>query len=98
MPKLSGAKKCSPKCNRFRCGGKYLTFRGGTPWCRWTDEPCNPADCNYAICVSRRLLPGGICGETLKRKTVEKRPEDEILPTIKVRGKIFRKIGEKELF
>jgi hypothetical protein len=47
--------------------------------------------------MSRRLLPGGICGETLKRKTVDRDLEDEVIPSIKVRGKTFRKIGEKEL-
>lgn len=55
-------------------------------------------NCNYAMCMIRRLLPGGICGETLKRKTVEKGPEEEAVPSIKVRGKIFRKIGEREIF
>ena len=50
------------------------------------------------MCTIRRLLPGGICGETLKRKTVERGPEDEVMPSIRVRGKIFRKIGEKEIF
>jgi len=45
-------------------------------------------------------LPGGICGETVKRKTIERRIEDieSIGPTIRVRGKTFRKIGEKEIF
>ncbi|MEM2341788.1 MAG: hypothetical protein QXX94_05230 [Candidatus Bathyarchaeia archaeon] len=95
---MSETKKCFSGCNRFRCGKNFLVLRGRTPWCRWTDEPCNPINCNYAVCVSRRLLPGGICGETLKRKTIEKAPEDEVMPSIKVRGKIFRKIGEKEIF
>lgn len=98
MLALSEAKKCFSKCSKFRCGKNFLIFRGKTPWCRWTDEPCNPINCNYAICASRRLLPGGICGETLKRKTVDKSPEEETVPSIKVRGKIFRKIGEKEIF
>jgi len=44
------------------------------------------------------LLPGGICGETLRRKTIDKSPEEVQIPSIKVRGKVFRKIGEKELF
>ncbi|MBS7634449.1 hypothetical protein KEJ34_02985 [Candidatus Bathyarchaeota archaeon] len=94
---LSEARRCFSKCNRFKCGKNFLIFRGKTPWCRWTDEPCNPSNCNYAICVNRRLLPGGICGETLKRKTVDRNLEDEMIPSIKVRGKTFRKIGEKEL-
>ncbi len=67
-------------------------------WCRWTEEICNVANCTYAMCVKRRLLPGGICGETVKRKTVEKKPEEVIGPTIKLRGKAFRKIGDKEIF
>jgi len=50
------------------------------------------------MCIKRRLLPGGICGETVKRKTVEKEPEEVIGPTIKLRGKSLRRIGEKEIF
>jgi len=50
------------------------------------------------MCITRRLLPNGICGESLKRRTTEKGPEEEPLQTIKVRGKVYRKIGERELF
>jgi len=59
---------------------------------------CNVAGCNYAMCTKRRLLPRGICGETIKRKTVEKQPEEVIGPSIKLRGRALRKIGEKEIF
>jgi hypothetical protein len=59
---------------------------------------CNVANCGYAICIKRRLLPRGICGETVKRKTVEKEPEEIIGPTVKLRGRTLRKIGEKEIF
>jgi len=55
-------------------------------------------NCTYAICVKRRLLPGGVCGETVKRKTVEVEPEEVINPTVKLRGKAFRKIGDREIF
>jgi hypothetical protein len=48
--------------------------------------------------VKRRLLPKGICGETIKRKTVEKPPDEVIGPAIKLRGRALRKIGEKEIF
>jgi hypothetical protein len=48
--------------------------------------------------MKRRLLPKGICGETIKRKTVEKQPDEVIGPTVKLHGKALRKIGEKELF
>ncbi|MEM1586318.1 MAG: hypothetical protein QXX99_03290 [Candidatus Bathyarchaeia archaeon] len=95
---MSETKKCSSKCNKFRCGKGFLTFHGKSPWCRLTEEPCNPINCNYAMCMVRRLLPQGICGETVKRRTIEKGPEEIDMPTIKVRGKIFRKIGEKEIF
>jgi hypothetical protein len=48
--------------------------------------------------MNRRLLPKGVCGETIKRKTVEKQPEEVIGETIKLRGKALRKIGEREIF
>jgi len=44
------------------------------------------------------LLPQGVCGETVKRKTVEKRLEEVPLEPIKLRGKALRKIGEKDFF
>lgn len=91
-------KKCTSKCNKFKCGKGFLVLRGRSPWCRLTDEPCSPTNCNYAICINRRLLPQGICGETVKRRTVERGPEDIEIPAIKVRGKVLRKIGEKEIF
>jgi len=34
----------------------------------------------------------------VKRKTVEREPEDVIGPAVKLRGRALRKIGEKELF
>ncbi|OYT49001.1 hypothetical protein B6U79_02475 [Candidatus Bathyarchaeota archaeon ex4484_231] len=95
---LSEPKKCSPECRKFRCGRNSLQFRGKTAWCRWTDEPCNPANCSYAMCVTRRLLPNGLCGETVKRKTTEKTIEEDFIRPIRVRGKTYRKIGEKEIF
>jgi hypothetical protein len=48
--------------------------------------------------MKRRLLPRGICGETIKRKTVEKEPEEVVGSTVKLRGRALRKIGEKEIF
>lgn len=75
-----------------------MQFRARTPWCRWTDEPCDPRNCSYAMCVTRRLLPNGICGESLRRKTAERGPEDESIQIIRVRGKVYRKIGEREIF
>jgi len=59
---------------------------------------CNVANCTYALCTKRRLLSKGICGETVKRKTVDRDPEEVVGTTVKLRGKALRKIGEKELF
>jgi hypothetical protein len=95
---LGEVQHCSPRCNLFRCGKNSALFKGDEVWCRWTDERCNIADCNYATCVKRRLLPRGVCGETVKRKTTEKRMEETIGPPVRLRGKTLRKIGEKEIF
>jgi len=95
---LSEPKKCSPTCKFFRCAKNAAVYRRDGVWCRLTNEPCDVAHCAYAICVKRRLLPGGICGETVKRKTVEKGPEEVIGPTVKLRGRALRRIGEKEIF
>jgi len=50
------------------------------------------------MCIKRRLLPRGICGEAVKRRTAEKPPEEAVGPAIKLRGRALRKIGEKEIF
>jgi len=98
VPILAARKYCYPKCGLFRCAKQALAFQRNNPWCRWTEEECNIANCTYATCVKRRLLSNGICGETVKRRTVERMPEEEIVPTVKLRGKALRKIGEKEIF
>lgn len=95
---LAQAKICSSRCKFFKCGKKSAIYRRHNVWCRWADEMCNVVNCTYAICIKRRYLPGGICGETVKRKTVEKEPEEVVGPAIKLRGKTLRKIREKELF
>jgi len=95
---LAQVKTCSPMCPAFKCTQNSAFYRGGTVWCRWTEEMCNIANCTYAICVKRRLLPRGICGETVKRKTVDTAPEEDTGQSIKLRGKTLRKIGERELF
>jgi len=95
---LIQTKTCSPTCGFFKCVKNSAYHRRDAMWCRWTDELCNVSNCTYALCVRRRLLPRGICGETVKRKTVEKAPEDVIGQTIRLRGKALRKIGDRELF
>ncbi len=59
---------------------------------------CNVANCTYAMCFKRRMLPRGICGETVKRKTIDRAPEEMIDEPVKLRGKILRKIGDEEFY
>jgi len=51
------------------------------------------------MCLKRRLLPKGVCGETVKRQTVEKDLDDDFLAeSIKLKGKVLRKLGDKEIY
>lgn len=52
------------------------------------------------MCMKRRLLPGGICGETVKRKTVEKDLDADgfVSDPIKLRGKALRKLGDQDFY
>jgi len=95
---LAATKFCSSNCRFFKCGKRALIYRGRIPWCSWTNEECTPRNCQYAVCVKRKLLPNGVCGDTIRRRTVERKPEEEVLPTIRVRGKFFKKLRDKELF
>jgi hypothetical protein len=94
---LAEVKYCDSKCEMFRCGKDAIVYRTNTAWCRWTEDDCEVSNCSYATCTKRRLLSKGVCGETIKRKTVEKRPE-ELGPNVKLKGKAMRKLGEKEIF
>ena len=50
------------------------------------------------MCFKRRMLPGGICGETVKRQTVEKDVDDFFDDSVKIKGKALRKLGDRELY
>lgn len=95
---MAQTKTCSPTCESFKCAKAAVVGRSNGAWCRWTDEICDVANCTYAMCVKRRLLPKGTCGETIKRKTVEKPPEEVVSQPVKLKGRAFRKLGEKEIF
>ncbi len=95
---LSETKKCSPQCELFRCVKRAVEFRGSATWCRWAEQECNVSNCSYTTCVKSRLLPDGVCGETLKRKTTEIGLEEAVGPPVKLKGKALRRVGEKEIF
>ncbi len=63
-----------------------------------TEENCKVENCTYAMCFKRRLLPQGICGETVKRMTVERKLEDIPDRSIKLRGKALRRIKDDDFF
>jgi len=44
------------------------------------------------------LLPKGICGETVKRITIDRDPEELEGEIVRLKGKAFRKLGERDLF
>ena len=96
---MAQVKACSPACPSFKCVKNSVFYRHNSVWCRETEEVCDVANCTYAICAKRRMLPRGICGETVKRVTVDRNPE-EIMDDepIKLRGKTLRKIGDREIF
>jgi hypothetical protein len=48
--------------------------------------------------MKRRMLPEGICGETIKRKTVEKDVDEFFDDSVKLKGKALRKLGDQDFF
>jgi hypothetical protein len=48
--------------------------------------------------MKRRMLPGGICGETVERKTVEKDVDDFFDDSVKIKGKALRKLGDQDFY
>lgn len=50
------------------------------------------------MCIKRRMLPEAVCGETIKRKTVDKDVEDFFDDSVKLKGKALRKLGDQEFY
>jgi len=95
---LAQSKACSPRCPSFKCAKNSAFYRRDEVMCKWTEEACNVANCQYSICMKRRLLPQGICGETVKRITTEKSFDDDIDVPVKLKGKALRKFGDDEFY
>ncbi|MCJ7770739.1 hypothetical protein MUP37_04080 [Candidatus Bathyarchaeota archaeon] len=71
---------------------------GRRVYCRWADDDCSGPSCNYAICLQRRLVSGGQCGLTIRRKTGEEiAPENADKIDVKVKGKLLRRFRDDEL-
>ena len=96
---MAQSKACSPTCSAFKCGKNSAFFQRNSVWCKWTEELCDVADCTYSMCAKRRLLPKGVCGETVKRQTVERDLDDDLFSeSIKIKGKALRKLGDREIY
>ncbi|HLN44344.1 MAG TPA: hypothetical protein VK209_01415 [Candidatus Sulfotelmatobacter sp.] len=95
---MAQTKPCSATCPSFKCVKNAAFYRRNFVWCREAEENCNVAGCMYAVCVKRRLLPRGICGETVKRVTVDRDVDEVPVDSVRIKGKAFRKIGEKDIF
>ena len=51
------------------------------------------------MCFKRRFLPGGVCGETVKRQTVEREIDDDFpKESVKLKGKALRKLGDQDFY
>lgn len=94
---MSQAKACFPGCEFFRCGQKALALRSKTAWCRFADDKCDPKECKFAQCGRDRLLPSGVCGLTLKAKSIDL-SLDSVEEPIKMPGKLAKKLKDRELF
>ena len=76
-----------------------LNYQGRRVYCRWAEDDCSGATCNYAICTRGRLLPNGMCGLNIKRKTDEDSgPEISDEPEIKLKGKILKRMKGEDIF
>lgn len=91
------AKKCSSKCEFFKCGQRALYLSSDRVLCRWADDECAGATCSYAFCMHRHLLTDGTCGMSVKRRTTEEKGPDEVeVAKVKLRGKVLRKLGNDQ--
>ena len=99
---MAQSKSCFPTCQSFKCTRNAALYRRDSIWCREAEETCNVAKCTYSMCFKRRMLPGGICGETVKRKTIDREITDDDIPddngAVKLKGKALRKLGDQDFY
>ncbi len=90
-------KLCYIRCRSFQCAKRALTSRQGMSWCKYADDACDIKTCKFAQCVKSKLLPNGVCGLSVKQRTVDIKLSD-IGEPVKIQGKLARKLRERELF
>ncbi len=89
--------RCNPLCPFFRCAKKALRinreFYRGRPirmaMCNWIGDKCVGAECRFAFCEKRAMLPDGRCAFAVKGKKMGEFEEELKRDTgIKIRGRI----------
>ncbi len=85
IPKPIGV-MCSPLCPLFKCSKRTLIINliNGKPttYCNWVNDNCIGYKCQYAMCVTRYLLPDGKCLSAIK---TEQKNEDEFIKELENR-------------
>lgn len=95
---MAEPKKCTPNCEFLRCTQKAMKFRSNEVYCKFADDLCEGYTCKYAFCIRNRLLANGLCGMTMKRVTTAIDTPPESIKPVTVKGKLQRRLREKELF
>jgi len=88
---------CFSGCTFFRCSQGHFSARDDIGWCRLVDDECTPQTCKFTQCSKGKLLSNGVCGYTVKPKTVMVKPQQELKP-IRAPPKLAQRIKERELF
>ncbi|MEM2137129.1 MAG: hypothetical protein QXI93_04150 [Candidatus Methanomethylicia archaeon] len=103
--------KCKPTCQYFRCAKKALMKpqkpskrpeRDVNPpaICTWVNDYCSGANCTFAYCEIRALLPDGTCELELRKKPIKIRDieEEAKKEEFGVSEKVLKKIKKWEEF
>ncbi len=78
--------KCNPLCPFFRCAKNALRitieqYKGKNirvPFCSWIGDKCIGAQCRFAYCEKKAMLPDGRCAFAAKRSAPTKDFEEEL--------------------
>ena len=76
--------KCNPLCPFFRCAKNALRitveqYKGKNirvPFCSWIGDKCIGAQCRFAYCEKKAMLPDGRCAFAVKRVSSKDFEED----------------------
>jgi len=91
-------KDCYPECDFFRCQQRALIFKKRKAYCRWADDFCEGATCNFASCFKGRMLANGTCGFNIKRKTKDTQQVEDIEKIeVPMTNKVLRKFKGEDL-